>query len=112
MDNVINKAKNEFTDFKVILITSPKSDPSFLNYDYEIIKSDDENLDLYYLTMCKVVILSRSTFALSSLFFNKDKIKSYIPLWGHFVCCGLNTIYDKLDNSKIEYFFYYYYPCT
>jgi hypothetical protein len=103
LDNIINKAKTEFTDYRVILITSPISDTSFL--DYEVIKSNDENLDLYLLTMCNVTILSRSTFALSSMFFNDKKIKTYIPLWGHFVCCGLDTIYDKNDISKIEYFF-------
>jgi len=54
--------------------------------------------------MCKVTILSRSNFALSSLFYNDDKIKTYIPLWGHAVCYGLDTIYDKTDRSKIEYF--------
>ena len=104
MDYIINKAKNEFIDYKVILITSPTSDTSFLDYNYEVIKSNDENLDLFLLTMCKVVILSRSTFALSSMFFNDNKIKSYIPLWGQFVCTGLDTIYDKNDISKIEYF--------
>ena len=104
LDNIINKAKQEFTDYKVILITSPISDTTYLNYDYEVIKSNDENLDLYLLTMCKVVILSRSTFSLSSVFYNNDKIKTYIPLWGHFVSCGLDTIYDKNSDSKIEYF--------
>ena len=104
LDNIINKAKEEFTDYKVILITSPISDTTYLNYDYEVIKSNDENLDLYLLTMCKVVILSRSTFSLSSLFYNNNKIKTYIPLWGHFVSCGLDTMYDKNSNSKIEYF--------
>ena len=99
---IIDKAKNEFINYKVILITSPTSDTSFLNY--EVIKSNDENLDLYFLTMCKVVILSRSTFALSSMFFNDNKIKTYIPLWGHFVCCGLDTIYDNMNSNKIEYF--------
>jgi len=103
LDNIINKAKTEFPDYKVILITSPGSDTSFLNY--EVIKSNDENLDLYFLTMCNVTILSRSTYALSSMFFNDKKVKTYIPLWGHFVCCGLDTIYDKNDMSKIEYFY-------
>jgi len=104
LDNIINKAKQEFTDYKVILITSPTSDTTFLDYNYEVIKSNDESLDLYLLTMCNVVILSRSTFALSCLFYNDSKIKTYIPLWGHFVCHGLDTIYDKNDKSKIEYF--------
>lgn len=102
MNRIINKATNDFADYKVILITSPCSDTSFL--DYEVIKSNDENLDLFFLTICKVVILSRSLFALSSMFFNNNKTKTYIPLWGHFVCSGLDTIYDKNDMSKIEYF--------
>ena len=102
LENIINKAKEEFNNHKVILVTSPGSDTSFL--DYEVIKNEDENLDLYLLTMCNVVILSRSTFSLTSLFFNNKKIKTYVPLWGHFICCGLDTIYDKNDKSKIEYF--------
>lgn len=104
MDDIINKAKNEFPTYKVILITSPTSDTSYLNYSYEVIKSDDANYDLFLLTMCNVVILSRSTFSLSCMFFNNKKIKTYIPLWGHIVCTGLDTIYDQNDKLKIEYF--------
>ena len=103
LENIINKAKEEFLDYKVILLTSPRSDTSFL--DYEVIKNKDESLDLYLLSMCNVVILSRSTYALSSTFFNNKKRKTYIPLWGHFVTCGLDTIYDKNDKSKLEYFY-------
>jgi len=103
IEKIINKAKQEFVDYKVILITSPDSDTSI--YDYEVIKNSDENLDLYLLTMCSVIILSRSTFSLSSMFFNNNKVKAYVPLWGHFVCCGLDTIYDKNHKSKIEYFY-------
>ena len=55
--------------------------------------------------MCNVTILSRSTFALSSLFFNKNKVKTYIPLWGHFITCGLDSIYDQNDKSKFHYFY-------
>jgi hypothetical protein len=101
--NIINKAKRDFPDHKVILLTSPNSDTSFLNYP--VIKNIDENLDLYLLTMCNVSILSRSTYALVSLFFNNNKNKTYIPLWGHFVCCGLDTIYDNNDKNKIRFFY-------
>ena len=103
LENIINKAKEEYNDYKVILLTSPISDTSFL--DYEVIKNDDESLDLYLLTMCSVVILSRSTFALSSLFFNNNKKKAYIPQWSHSVCCGLDTIYDKNDKNIFSYFY-------
>ena len=102
--NIINKAKEKYNEYKIILLTSPCSDTSFL--DYEVIKNHDENLDLFLLTSCNVTILSRSTYALSSLFFNNlNKKYAYIPLWGHFVCCGLDTIYDKIDKTKITYFY-------
>jgi len=100
--NVIEKAKVKYNDYKVILLASPNSNTSFL--DYPVIKNDDSSYDLYLLTMCNVVILSRSTFALSSLCFTDSNKKKdvYIPLWGHFVCCGLDTIYDK---NNYNYFY-------
>ena len=58
IEAIINKAKEKFDGYKVILLTSPKSDTSFL--DYEVIKNEDENMDLFLLTLCNVVILSRS----------------------------------------------------
>jgi hypothetical protein len=102
IENIINRAKHDFPDYKVILLTSPNSDTSFLNY--EVIKNNDESLDLYLLTVCNVSILSRSTFALTSLFFNENKKKAYIPLWGHTACFGLDTIYDNYDD-RYSYFY-------
>ena len=92
--NIINKAQEEFNDYKIILITSPISDTLFLN--------NDENYDLYLLSMCEVVILSKSCYAISSLFY-KNKKKAYIPLFGFFTCLGLDTIYDK--NNNFTYFY-------
>ena len=100
---VIDRAKLKFTDYKVLLITSPKSDTSFFNYD--VIKSHDESYDLYLLSLCKVVILSRSNYAISSLFFNNEKDMVYLPLWGHAVCNGFDTIYDNNEISNYEYFY-------
>jgi hypothetical protein len=103
LQNVINRAKERFSDHKVLLITSPQSDTSF--FDYDVIKNHDESYDLYLLSLCKVVILSRSTYAISSLFFNNDKDAVYLPLWGHAVCTGFDTIYDKTEISNYEYFY-------
>lgn len=103
LEKIIKKAKEDFSDHKIILLTSPNSDTSFLNYD--VIKNNDESYDLFLLSICKVTILSRSNFAIASLFFNDDKIKSYVPLWGHVVCMGLDTIYDENDKNKIAYFY-------
>jgi hypothetical protein len=103
LQNVINRAKNRFSGYNVLLITSPSSDTSFFNYD--VIKNHDESYDLYLISVCKVVILSRSTYAISSLFFNDDKDMVYLPLWGHAVCSGFDTIYDNTDISKYEYFY-------
>ena len=95
----INKAREKYPDYKVILLTSPSSDTSFL--DYRVIKNADTDYDLFLLCVCKVVILSRSTYSLSSLMFSTKK-DCYMPLWGHFVCCGLDTKYDK---NAYNYFY-------
>ena len=103
VENIIKTLKKKYTDYEVILLTSPKSDTS--SYNYKVIKNDDENYDLYLLSMCKVVVLSRSTYAISSLLFNKDKDNIYIPLWGHTSIFGFDTIYDNNDKSIYEYFY-------
>lgn len=102
---IINQARAKYPDHKVILLTSPNSDTSFLNYD--VIKNDDPSFDLFLLAKSSVSIFSRSIFALSTLLLNDihNKKQIYIPLWGHFVCCGLDTIYDKIDKSKVTYFY-------
>jgi hypothetical protein len=104
IENIINLAKSKYTDHEVILLTSPMSNTSFLSYP--VIKNQDESFDLYLLTICKVVVLSRSTFALCSLLFTdlKEKEHVYAPLWGHLVCLGLDSIYDQTDKSKFTYF--------
>jgi hypothetical protein len=101
--NIIDKAKTIFNDREVILLTSPNSDTS--NFDYRVIKNNDENYDFYLLSLCKVVILSRSNFAITSLFFTDNKDKVYLPLWGHTACIGFDTIYDNNNNSIYEYFY-------
>ena len=103
IENVINKAKKTFIDYEVIILTSPNSDTTM--FDYKVVKNNDENYDFYLLSLCKVVILSRSTFSISTLFFNNNKDKIYIPLWGHTAVLGFDTIYDNNDKSIYEYFY-------
>ena len=75
------------------MVTSPISNTDF--NEYEIISNDDVDKDLFILCNSKKSILSRSLYALSSLFFSKPKEYCYLPSWGFFVVCGLNTKYDK-----------------
>jgi hypothetical protein len=103
IENVINHLKKKYVEHEVILLTSPVSDTSM--YDYKVIKNDDESYDLYLLSMCKVVVLSKSTFSISSLFFDEDKNNVSIPLWGHTSIFGFDTIYDNNDKSIYEYFY-------
>ena len=49
----------------------------------------------------KKIILSRSNFALISLFFG-EQTHIHMPLWGHFACAGFGT---KYDNCKFNYFY-------
>lgn len=90
---MITDAKNEYPNDKLYMVTSPISDSDFK--EYEVICNTDVDKDLYILCNSKKSILSRSMYALSSLFFSKPKEYCYLPSWGYFVTCGLNTKYDN-----------------
>jgi hypothetical protein len=88
----INIILSKHPDYEVIIITNPGEE--LKNIPYRKIQNEDESLDLFLLCNSEIVIFSKSTFALSSLFFGMVK-KAYIPLWGHLPCFGLYTKYDK-----------------
>jgi hypothetical protein len=97
---MLNDAKNNYPTNKIYMVTSPISDTDF--NEYEIISNDDVDKDLFILCNAKKSILSRSMYALSSLFFSETKEYCYLPSWGYFVTCGLNT---KYDNNKFKYIY-------
>jgi hypothetical protein len=99
LDRVISEAKAKYPTYDIKVVTSPISNADFLGYD--TIKSEDPAYDLFLLCKAEVIVLSRSTFALSSVFFS-NKRDVFSPSWGHFVCCGLNT---KFDKTGIKYFY-------
>ncbi len=70
--------------------------------EYEIISNSDVDKDLFVLCNSKRSILSRSMYALTSLFFSKPKEYCHLPSWGFFVVCGLNT---KYDNNNFKYIY-------
>ena len=94
----IDDAKKKYPNHKVMIVTNPGEKKEF---PYEYIQSDDESLDLFFLSNANVLILSRSTYAISSLFFS-NATEVYLPLWGHLPCFG---IYSKYDNCKYNYFY-------
>jgi hypothetical protein len=96
--NQIEIVSLKYPNYRKIIITNPREKHEF---PYEYIQSNDPSYDLFLLTQCKVVILSRSTFALSSLFFG-NHTDVYIPVWGCTACMGLGTKYDK---SNFNYFY-------
>jgi hypothetical protein len=95
----INLALAKYSDRKVIIITNPGENIS--DYPYDYICSDDPSYDLFLLCNSEVIILSRSTYSVSALFFGIAK-EAYVPLWGHIPCYGL---YTKYDNKKYNYFY-------
>ena len=97
---MINDAKIIYPDKKLYMVSSPISDTGFI--EYEIISNSDVDKDLFVLCNSKRSILSRSMYALTSLFFSKPKEYCYLPSWGFFVTCGLNT---KYDNNNFKYIF-------
>jgi len=100
INKMIYDAKNNYPNDKIYMVTSPISDVEFK--EYEIISNSDVDKDLFILCNSKRSLLSRSLFALSSLFFSKHKQYCHLPSWGFFVVCGLNT---KYDNNKFKYIY-------
>ena len=93
---------SDFPDSKIIIIASPLTAIPDLPFKYDmLIQSKNYEYDLYLLTMCKKIILSRSNFALISLFFG-NHTNVHMPLWGHFACAGFGT---KFDKCKFNYFY-------
>jgi uncharacterized HAD superfamily protein len=97
--NIINSVLSYKPDHKVIIITSPNENLSDL--PYQVISSNDEFYDLFLLCNSETLILSKSNYALSSLFFGIAK-DVHIPIWGHIPCYGLYTKYDK---TNFKYFY-------
>ena len=103
LNKVVNELQKKYPNDDVTIIVNPEVNelPEF-NFKYNLIKSDDYNDDLLILSTCKKIVLSRSMFAVSSLFFG-EHTDVYMPIWGHFVCCGFDTKYDNTNNIKYFY---------
>lgn len=97
---MITDAQNKYPNDKLYMVTSPISDPDFKEYD--VICNTDVDKDLFILCNSKKSILSRSLYALSSLFFSEQKEYCYLPSWGLFVTVGFNT---KYDNNAFKYIY-------
>ncbi len=88
----IDIVSKKYPEYKIVVITNPGENTSY--FPYETIQSTDESFDLFLLSQAEIVIMSKSTFPISSLFFGNQK-DVYIPLWGHVPLFGLYTKYDK-----------------
>ena len=96
--NKINEILKDKPDHEVVLVTNPNQNISGL--PYRRISSNDEFYDLFLLCNSETLLLSKSNYALTSLFFGVSK-ETHIPLWGHVPCYGL---YTKYDNNDFIYF--------
>jgi hypothetical protein len=97
---ILGPLKAKYPEREIILITNQGENTCA--YPYRCIATTDENHDLYLLSTCDIVVLSRSTYSLCSLFFNNNQKEIFIPLWGHLPCIGLFTKFDK--NVIFRYF--------
>ena len=80
-------------------ITTISSNKGNYNLKYKNISTSEE-LDFFILSSCKKYILSRSTYALCSIFFNNNIQEIWIPNSGITYSCGLNSKFDKNKNFK------------
>lgn len=89
----LQKLIEEIKIDNVEIVTSIKESKVFLLH-YNIISNSPEE-DFYYLTNATNLIFSRSTFSLSSLFFNQNIENAWIPNWSISLSLGFNTNYDR-----------------
>jgi hypothetical protein len=97
--SIIDKVLIDKPDHEVIIITNPNEYVSELPYRY--ISHDDYCHDLFLLCNSETLILSKSNFALSALFFGIAQ-DVHLPLWGQMTCFGL---YTKFDKTNFKYFY-------
>jgi hypothetical protein len=98
----IQDAKQRFPDHEVVIISSP-STQHLIQTNYRVICNTDESLDLFLLSIADVIILSRSSFSLSSIIFGNHR-RIYAPLWGQMVYYGFYTKHHT--NTDIFSYFY------
>ena len=84
---------------EIIIVTNPNE--NIIDLPYKCISSNDEFYDLFLLCNSETLILSRSNYALSSLFFGCST-EAYVPLWGSVPTYGL---YTKYDQTNFKYFY-------
>lgn len=97
IENVLSILKRKYENYKIIIVTSPIGN---VTLPYDIIRSEDPSVDLFYLTKAKIIILSRSTFALGVLYLtNAEEV--WLPKWGYLGSLGLES---KYSNINFNYF--------
>ena len=92
----IDKAKQEFPDHEVIIVTSPISKHTL---PYHTV-SGNPDVDILTLAHADVLITSKSSFSFLAVYLSKAT-KIFVPMWGHIAATGITSKYDK--NSHIEY---------
>jgi hypothetical protein len=92
--NIYAIINNNLVNNKYIVVTSPSGEVKLDEISYHRISSTHE-IDLYLLSKTTNLILSRSTYALVSLFFNVNIKNAWVHDWGVSMSMGLNTKYDE-----------------
>jgi hypothetical protein len=93
VNKIIEIVKKENPDHEILIV---KSKTGITNLPYKTISSDNPDIDLYYLSICDKVILSRSTFALNSIFFSNASA-IWVPYCGLSASLGIKSKYDKIE---------------
>jgi len=93
IQKMIDQMSEKYPEDEIVIISSQKGN---IQMKYRTIRTENPDYDLYCLCQCEKVILSRSTYALSSLFFS-NKTDVAIPSWSITACMGLQTKYDKCN---------------
>ena len=95
---VIQTVQSKFPDHEVLVVASPIGK---ITLPYKTLRSSNQDMDLYALCNCNVLICSRSSFSFCAVYLGRAK-EIWVPMWGHIAATGLTS---KYDNSHLNYFY-------
>ena len=100
INNNIEIAKKQYPNYDIVIVSDPRT-KSLIKLDYPIISNRNMDLDLWIMINSNVLITSKSSFSLIAAFFHQGE-KIFFEKWGHFICGGLKSKYDK-SKDLINY---------
>lgn len=98
LEKKVNELKNDFPEKEIYIFTYgniPKTYDKLINkYNIKCINDQKEDLDIWCMMNCDILVITKSTFGLMpAMYFQGSQV--HYQLWPRWACLGIGTKYDK-----------------